>query len=264
MATATAHPRIVGWVLRNLPLVLLLCVGYFASFSPLWGPSRAWKWMLAASLVPALCLGLDLRTWQLGRRRRHRPGTREAQARAAWPTWRRVGAIYAGVVIAGIGFYQSLGIEADVGKVPLISGLCLIVSLGIGIPLVIIAWPRERWRRSAAPPRVKVRGRTVGEPPRGMQDTGKGTSIRVPTPPASGHAGVWGGFGTKPAPRVWTPGRPSAAPSDEPVPPRFRRLRLLRRPGLRRTRAGTPVLAMAVTLIALVAAALVTYGCMTS
>lgn len=43
------------------------------------------------------------------------------------------------------------------------------------------------------------------------------------------HTGMYGGVGTRPAHSVWKPGGSSASDEHEPVPARFRKLRIRRR-----------------------------------
>ena len=185
-------PTVGGLVGRNLPVVLLFAAGYFGGFSVLWGPVEAWKIVIAGVLVACLLVALDLGA---RRRRKLATGNRAAHAEAQWPWWRRGAAIVGGSLLGGIGVYQSLGIEVDVGHLyPLISGLCLIVSLAFGISLVLVALPRERWRRK---PASHARAATKGA---------RGSTMKVSAPRGEGHSGVWGGFGSKPGRKTWRPG----------------------------------------------------------
>lgn len=184
-------PNPVSLFVGNLPVVVLFAAGYFGGFAYLWGPMRPWKVILAVAVVLALCFALDRRGRKAKHRAAPRAGSRAAEAEAAWPWWRRVAAIFAGLAIAGIGVYQSLGIEVDISYYPLISGLCFIVSLGFGIPLALIALPRKRWRPGVRSGRAK---RT------------RGATMSVSPPAGGGHSGVWGGFGSKPARKPWKPG----------------------------------------------------------
>lgn len=264
MAPKRPHPdspRVLPWVVGNLFPVLLFCTIYFTLFAALWGPPRPWKWLLALSLVVALCLGVDTTSGRSARRRGTPSGSRAAQARARWPAWRLAGSASAGLILIGCGVYQALGIEVNVGNHPVLYGLCFVVSVGIGVPLIALTWPHERWRRAPTPRDAPQRPREVGAFLPGERDEGPGTTLKLPKPGTDGYAGVWGGFGSKPAYKAWQPRSSPAAGTGEPVPERFRRLRLRRRPGLRRTSAGSPLLSILVGVLALVGAALITYGC---
>lgn len=230
--------------LRNLPAVLLFSAGYFVFFSALWGPLRPWKLAVAAGVVVGLCLGLDLRDpW-----RRVARGGRRSRAGAPWPTWRRVGATTAGALLCFAGLYQATGREVDVGNLyPLLSGLCLIVSLAIGVILIVRAQPRVPWRRKG--PRPPPRLTPPGPPPAPRRRARvEGSAMEVPVPREQGYLGIWGAVGTRPARPAWKPGgSKSPAGPGETVPPRFGRLRLTRR--TRSREAPAPAAARVVVCI---------------
>lgn len=206
-------------LLRNLPVVLLACAGYFLFFGDLWGAWRPWMAAPIAAIVVTLSLALDLRdaVTRTGRARRRERRSREDEMRAAWPAWRRGAAVIAGVLIVSAGIYGSFGRNSELGAYPLLAGLCFIVSAAVGVLLVLYGWPRARWVR-----------RPKGERPPADSPTGAG--FQVPVPKDMGHAGFWGGVGTRPGRQVWKPGG-STTPAGPPehVPRRFRHLRLLRR-----------------------------------
>jgi len=233
-AIASARRILLG-AIGNLPLVLLCTFGYVVFFSQVWGPVRPWKVIVLALIVLGLCLGLDLGRFGGLLRLRTGPRRHAAAARAAWPPWRRAGALLAGGLLAFAGIYQSLGLEVNLAAYPLVSGLCLIVSVGVGGLLLAAAWPRERWRRKT--PRVprtrgsRHRGGRVVDvrAPRRTPGAG-GSTFHLPMPRETGFQARWGGVGSAPAPRIWTPGgRHPAEGTLEPVPERLRRVHLLRR-----------------------------------
>jgi hypothetical protein len=213
-------------VVRNLPVVLFSCGAYFVFFSALWGPLAPWKIVVAAGILVGLCLGLDLQdSWgRVGRARRRVPEN------ARWPLWRRGGAILAGVLVCLAGLYQATGREVDVGgRYPLLSGLCVVVSLAVGILLIARAWPQQPWRRRIPPHAQRPDSRDAKRSRRKPVHAG-GSSIPVPAPRDLGFSGVWGGFGSRPAHPIWRPCGTSATDGPaEPVPRRFRLLHLRRR-----------------------------------
>jgi hypothetical protein len=82
--------------------------------------------------------------------------------------------------------------------------------------------------------------------------------VKPPKAPSDGYGGLWGGFGSKPAPEAWTPGGDAEPAPKEPVPRRWRGLRLVRarRP---RTRLST-ALDLAMLALGLLAAVLLVWG----
>ncbi|MDF1700037.1 MAG: hypothetical protein P1V36_02605 [Planctomycetota bacterium] len=141
MPTAPLRPYAnpTGWLLHTL-----LWVGYVLFFSALWGPIVPWKIALALLLHLTLGLGFGVglpRQERVPRpdRYRFRAGLRAARVKARWSPLRRVAATVGGALLAAVGIGQSLGKEVDIGAYPLLSGLCLIVSLGLGISLLLIA-----------------------------------------------------------------------------------------------------------------------------
>ncbi len=250
---------------RNLPIVLLCSTGYFVFFSAVWGPLRPWKILVAAGIVLGLALALrvsDPRAEARSARKRRQPGGREAAAKAAWPWWRRAGAVLSGSLLCFAGIYQSLGLEVDLRAYPLISGLCLIVSIALGVTLIARGWPRERWHRKPASKRTRERAQARAQHvPRGRPRTppaapvpSTGSAFRMPIAKDTGFTGMWGGVGTRPGRRIWKPGSTSSPPVESgPVPARFRGLRLLRR---RRSREA-PMPASALLLVVLFAAGFV-------
>ncbi len=234
-----AAPRVAPTLARNLPIALLFCAGYFVFFSAVWGPVTRPKILIAALIVVGLALGLrlsDPRREARAARRRQRPGGRAAVDRASWPWWRRAGLLVSGVLLCAAAIYQSLGFEVDLSAYPLLSGLCLILGCAVGATLIGYGWPRERWtrkrrrRHESEQSATLARRRPVPEPPEsGNVRTGT-SSYRMPTPKDLGFSGLWGGFGSKPARRIWKPGATrSSTSASEPVPRRFRGLRLIRR-----------------------------------
>jgi len=131
-----AHPA--GWCLWTLGWAC-----YVIFFASVWGPLVAWK--LALAVLLHLGLGLGLAVGDVPGRRAHRPrrrfvpGLRSARSRARWPTSRRVAAFVSGALLCAVGVGQSLGLEVDIARYPLISGLCVIVSVAVGLPLTLIA-----------------------------------------------------------------------------------------------------------------------------
>ena len=237
-ATSRAEVPHVGPTLaRNLPVALLFCAGYFVFFAAVWGPLRPWKLAVALCIVLGLALGLRLREPRReARAARHRrePGGRAAIDRAAWPWWRRAGLLVSGTLLCAAAVYQSLGIEVDIDAYPLVSGLCLILGCAVGATLIGYGWPRERWKRRhllrrsgrrAALPNTARRG----PPPEPPIPENASTTFSIPVPKDTGFSGAWGGFGSRPARPVWTPGSKGASATESgPVPKRFRGLRLLR------------------------------------
>jgi hypothetical protein len=153
-----ANPR--GWF-----LLTLLWFGYVLFFSPLWGPLVPWK--IALSVVIEVGMGLGLAVGEppdegVHLPKRHvEPGERTATARAQWPLWRRVAGVASGLLLTAVGVVQSLGLEVDVSSWPLVSGLCLIVSAGMGLSLAIVAATSGHRQRPAPrrPPRPPGRRR---------------------------------------------------------------------------------------------------------
>lgn len=163
----------------------VLVAVYTLAFWQVWGPLRTWKAALAILLVGSLAMAL------VPGRSAGAPD-RGGRARAAWPARRRVGSVAAGLLVVVAGILQSLGREVDVAAVPLVSGLCLVVSVALGVILIALGLPRERWRR---------RRTLAGEAPSGAAFHPTGAlAAKVPIPPDPGYQGVWGGVGSRPAP----------------------------------------------------------------
>ena len=146
MSTSAVLPvryftNVRGWILHTL-----VFGGYVGFFSMLWGPLAAWKVVVGIGLWLLLGVGLavgDPEPKAIRRpRRRFQPGERAARARARWPAARRYSATLGGILLCAIGIGQAAGIEVEVGNYPLLCGLCIIVSLAVGVPLIAIAGTR--------------------------------------------------------------------------------------------------------------------------
>jgi hypothetical protein len=228
------QPRVQSTLVRNLPIALLFCTGYFVFFAAVWGPLRPWKLAVALCIVLGLALGLRLRDRRRearAARLRRVPGGRAASDRAAWPWWRRAGLLASGTLLCAAAVYQSLGIEVDIDAYPLISGLCLILGCAVGATLIGYGWPRERWKRRRNLRRSGKRATPArsASPPEPPTAESASATFSIPVPKDSGFSGAWGGFGSRPARPVWTPGSKGASAAESgPVPKRFRGLRLLR------------------------------------
>jgi hypothetical protein len=236
-ASRAAVPQVGPTLARNLPVALLFCAGYFVFFASVWGPLRPWKLAVALCIALGLALGLRLRDPRRdarAARRRKEPGGRADIDRAAWPWWRRAGLLVSGTLLCAAAVYQSLGTEVDLAAYPLVSGLCLILGCAVGATLIGYGWPRERWQRPRILRRsgkrvIRPRAARTAPPPEPPSAESATSTFRIPVPKDAGFSGAWGGFGSRPARPVWTPGSKGASAAESgPVPKRFRGLRLLR------------------------------------
>ncbi len=225
---------IAATLLRNLPLALLFSTGYLVFFSQLWGPLHPVKVVAAALLLVGGSLSLAPAGTERPRIRipgRPRRESRASVERATSPVWRRVAAMVTGLDLCFIGLWQTFGTEA--GRYVLLSGLCFIVSLALGVSMFVYGLPRARRRRArgddgaGSPPSTPWPDKGGGTPALDNVDV-RGSSFQVPIPKHTGNVGWFGGVGSKPAPRAWTPGGRRTVQGRGPVPEKFRGLKLLR------------------------------------
>ena len=126
-------------------------------------------------------------------------------------------------------------------------------ALGVGWGLVLLLGAYKRWRKDRTKPSPRTPDGEQRESPSPDREltwrpsTDRTAGMKIPVPRSQGFGGGAGGAGTRPAPRVWTPGSGHRSGDDGPVPQRFRLLRLKR--GTRSRLAPGPPLLIVLLLI---------------